>query len=140
MLKSIKPHDELRIRTREVVLDLDDRPHLLVEVVVTGMYFPHRAPMPFVNIIPSGDENKMLPCWWADVADDNLALLGYFPVDLPEQGVVEFGYGATVMGRVSLPFERRKVKMLDRKKLPDNIVTKPKHFPGLLDRPATDHE
>ena len=133
MFTSITPHKELEMHTREVVVEMKEYPQLMVEVKITGSYFPHRGAEPFVRIILSDDDKKMLPSSWTDVADDNLALLGYFPVALPERGEVEFGYGDRVMGRVPLPFELNKVKVLDRRKLPDDIVIKLKH-PGLLDR------
>jgi hypothetical protein len=41
---------EYKAWAKEVVRILDDLPHLLVHIEVSGEYFPHRAPHPFVMI------------------------------------------------------------------------------------------
>ena len=41
---------EYKVQAREVVRVLDNQPHLLVRMEISGEYFPHRAPHPFVMI------------------------------------------------------------------------------------------
>jgi hypothetical protein len=43
---------EFSWQSREVIKELSDKPHLLVSIEITGPYFPHRAPEPFVSVRP----------------------------------------------------------------------------------------
>ncbi len=110
---------ELPFEAREVVREIDKRPHLLVRIEISGGYFPHRALEPFIRII-SG--KKVEESWFADVTEDNRGLAGYFATDLPRQGTLEFGYGSEVLGRLKLKFASNKVARLDRKRLPQDLV------------------
>lgn len=107
-------------RAQEVIKELDDRPHLLVRIEITGPYFPHRAPEPFVRIL-SG-ERVVAESWFAKVSEDNRKLLGYFPTDVPEGEIIEFGYGNEVMGRIPAAFETSIVQRLERERLPKEAV------------------
>lgn len=113
---------EYKVQAQEVVRELNDQPHLLVRVNVSGEHFPHRAPHPFIHIRTSDD--SMITDLFTEVSPDNQELIGYLPVTMPEGGIVEFGYGDEIWGRV--PFgtqaETRLPARLDRKRLPDNIV------------------
>ncbi|HYO14872.1 MAG TPA: hypothetical protein VE685_16890 [Thermoanaerobaculia bacterium] len=109
-------------QAREVVREIDDRPHLVARVEISGTYFPHRAPEPFVRIVQ--DDREVIESWFADVSDDNRALVGYFPVDVPLRGIAEFGYGDEVMGRVALAEgpQAHGVLRLERERLPEDVV------------------
>jgi hypothetical protein len=110
---------ELSWQGREAMKEIDDRPHLLVRIEISGAYFPHRAPEPFVKIVSEG---QAIASWFAEVSDDNHRLVGYFPTDLPQQGMVEFGYGSQVLGRLPVEFESGAVNRLDREQLPEDVV------------------
>jgi hypothetical protein len=110
---------ELPFEAREVVKEIDDRPHLLVRIEISGGYFPHRAPEPFIRIITG---KKVETSWFAEISEDNRSLVGYFPTNLPRQGTVEFGYGDEVMGRLKLNFAAKNIARLDRKRLPKDVV------------------
>jgi len=122
MLNIVFPDNlqELSLRAQEVVKEIDDRPHLLVRIEISGAYFPHRALEPFVKIVTS--RGKAETSWFADVSDDNRRLAGYFPTDLPRQGTVEFGYGSAVLGRLRVKFESKAVTRLDRERLPEDVI------------------
>lgn len=107
-------------RAQEVIKELDDRPHLLVRIEIIGPYFPHRAPEPFVRIL-SG-ERIVAESWFAKVSEDNRKLLAYFPTDVPQGEIIEFGYGSDVMGRIRAGFESGMVKRLEREQLPAEAV------------------
>jgi hypothetical protein len=107
-------------RAQEVVKELNDRPHLLVRVEITGPRFPHRAAEPFVRIL--SDDRVVAESWFADISEDNLRLLAYFPTDVPQGGIIEFGYGRDVMGRIQAAFESRVIQRLDRERLPKETV------------------
>jgi hypothetical protein len=117
---SSNPRSALTWRAQEVVREVDDQPHLLARIEIEGDYFPHRAAEPFVRIL-DGDQ-VVMTSWFADVSDDNRRLTGYFPVDLPPRGTVEFGYGHQVMGRIPLGFDADAVIRLDRQRLPGTVV------------------
>ncbi len=112
--------EKLSLRAEEVVREIDDRPHLLVRIEISGAHFPHRAAEPFVKIVTS--DGAAAASWFAGVSDDNRRLMGYFPSDLPPQGTVEFGYANEVLGRLAVKFEAKAVSRLDRKRLPKDVV------------------
>lgn len=114
-------------QAQEVVREINDRPHLLVRIDISGTYFPHRAPEPFVRIVVG--KGQAVSSWFANVSDDNRRIVGYFQVDLPQQGTLEFGYGNEVMGRLPAKFESKAVNRLDRKRVPkDVVVVSAKHL------------
>lgn len=107
-------------RAREVVKDLDDRPHLLVRVEIAGPHFPHRAVDPRVRILRG--EQVVAESWFAQVSEDNRRILAYFPTDVPEGDVIEFGYEDDVMGRIRADFGSGLVQRLERGRLPKETV------------------
>jgi hypothetical protein len=111
---------EYKALVKEVVRVLNDRPHLLVRVEVSGEYFPHRAPHPFIRI-KVGNE-KYFNDLFTEVSPDNQKLLGYFPVNVPARGIIEFGYGAEIWGTVPAEFSAKSVTRLNREKLPKDLV------------------
>lgn len=110
----------VELRAQEVVKELDDRPHLLVRIEITGPDFPHRAAEPFVRIL--GGERAVAQSWFADISEDGRRLLAYFPTDVPPGRVIEFGYGRDVMGRIQAAFEPGVIRRLERERLPREAV------------------
>lgn len=111
---------EYKAQAREVIKVLNDRPHLVVRVEVSGENFPHRAPHPFMRL--RTDDDNFLDDLFTEVAPDNSALIGYLPVTIPDGGVIEFGYGAEIWGTVSLGHTTRPMTRLERKRLPKDVV------------------
>lgn len=107
-------------RADEVVHELDDRDHLLMRIQIRGGSFPHMDAEPFVRIAGRRDEARS---WFVDIADDSSRMSGYFPVDVsPGEGVIEYGYGNRVFGRLGRRFSTRIVERLDRQGLPRKTV------------------
>jgi hypothetical protein len=111
---------EYKAIAREVVKEFNDRPHLLVRIEVSGEYFPHRAPHPFIRI--KAGPKKYFGDLFATVSPDNRKLIGYLPVHIPKSGFIEFGYGSEIWGAVPIVFNAKSVERLDRKRLPKDIV------------------
>ena len=117
---------DLRWRASEIVRELDDRPHLLLQIEVSGGSFPHMNAEAFVRLLRDRDS---VQSWFADVADDNTTISGYFPVDLdPVEGIIEYGYGDRVFGRIAGLLGRGKVELLDRERLPRRVVVVTEEF------------
>ena len=111
---------EARWQAQEVVREVDHRPHLLVRLTVRGGYFPHRAAAPFVRIV--GRDKAVVDAWFTEITGDSSALMAYFATDLPDDGVIEFGYEDQVLGRIPAAFDGKAVPRLDRKRLPSDVV------------------
>ncbi len=116
----------LTVEAKEVIRTVDYKPHLLARIIVRGMHFPERAPVPFMRI--AGASGKVVNAWFAEITDDENGLAGYFPVDLPARGMIEFGYGSHVMDRFELAFHSRKLERLDRKLVEKGTVEVTKKF------------
>lgn len=133
----LTPNDEtgdVTWEAQDTVRELDDRPHLLTRLVVRGGFFPHMNAMPFIRL---RGRRGAVTSWFAEVADDNSAMLGYFPVDaLRAQGVVEYGYGGRVFGQAREAFQPKKRRRLDRQRLSETVVEVTRKFVDDKQRPA----
>ena len=110
---------ELTWQAQEVVQVVDHKPHLVVQIAVTGASFPHRALVPVMRILEG--EKIIAHSWFTEISNDNRALLGYFATDLPDDGTIEFGY-PDQLGRVPVRFDAKAIKRLDRKGLDKEVV------------------
>ena len=106
-------------QAKEVVRVLNDRPHLLVRIVIDGNHFPFRSVDPLIRIATSNE--KYVTNLFAEVAPDNCKIIGYFPVTIPN-GIIEFGYEDELWGTLPGEFSPESVTRLDMKKLPKDIV------------------
>ena len=59
--------------------------------------------------------------WFTRISADNRTLHGYFAPDLPEEGIIEFGY-PDALGRVPATFSSREVRRLLRERLDKDVV------------------
>jgi len=116
----IRKLPEYKVLAREVVKVLNDLPHLLVRIEVSGEYFPHRAPHPFVMI--KVGEKEYFKDLFTEVSPDNQKLLGYLPINIPSKGVIVFGYGNEIWGTVPGEFDTASVARLDRKRLSKKVL------------------
>ena len=105
--------ERLRWEARLVVHDLNQEPHLLMRVKLTGTHFPQRALEPFVVV---GKAHSR----FVTISDDGLSACAYFDEQLPKGGRIEFGYGTDVLLRFPRAFDREEVELLDPKRLPSN--------------------
>jgi len=105
--------EHLRWEARLVVRDLNEEPHLLMRIKLTGTHFPQRALKPFVLV-------GKVRSRFVSIADDGLSACAYFDEPLQQGGRIEFGYGTEVLLRFPRAFEREGVELLDPKRLPSN--------------------
>ena len=116
----IQPAANITWQAREVIREVNGRPHVLVRVEVQGAYFPHRAVPAFVRV--TGPEGRSMDSWFTEISEDNRRLLAYFPLDLPQRGRVEYGYAGQVLGAAAIEFETDKALKLDRARVPQDAV------------------
>ena len=109
-----------QVETKEVVKILNDSPHLLVRMTISGGHFPHRAPHPFVYIRVG--ESEYFTDYFTEVSNHNASLIGYLPVNCPKKGVIEFGYGDEIWGTIHGEFSIDSIIRLDRKRLPKDTL------------------
>lgn len=105
--------ERLHLEARQVVLDLYEKPHLLIRLKLTGTYFPHRALEPFVMV-------GKVRSRFVEIVGDGLIANAYFDEPLSRGGRVEFGYGREVMLRFPRVLDSDTVELLDPKRLPEN--------------------
>jgi hypothetical protein len=111
---------ELSWQAGEIVRELDDRPHLLTRIVLKGGSFPQLDAQPFIRVV---GRREALESWFAEIADDGTSMSGYFAVDAPPtDGIIEYGYGSRVWGRIPGPFDPLKIERLERERLPQEVV------------------
>lgn len=127
----IRKLPEYKARIKEVVKILNDRPHLLVRVEVSGEYFPHRNAPPFI-LIKTG-RKRTFKDLFTEVSPDNHNLLGYLPVDIPIGGIIEFGYGDEIWGSVPGVVDAESVERLDKQRLSKEIVVVDGEFMKRMD-------
>lgn len=121
-----KKEPSLIAKAKEVVKIVNDRPHLLLRIEVRGSYFPHRAMEPVVRIFQGGEDYEL--CWFAEVSEDNAAVMAYFPVDVGLKGTVEYGYGNVIHGSLAKGLEEIEIDRLDRERLEKETVITTKRF------------
>lgn len=111
---SVREGFRFTARVFETLLELFERPHLLVAIEVRGALFPHRNAQPFVRV--ANADGRGPRSWITRVAEDGSAITGYFATDARiDGGTLEFGYGNAVYGRI--PSFRAEVDKLDRRAL-----------------------
>ncbi|MEA3075671.1 MAG: hypothetical protein QOF60_579 [Actinomycetota bacterium] len=108
------PRRNVRAEVREVVHDVDERPHVFWRVRLTGWSFPHRGPEPFLLV---GDAVSR----FVVIAPDGSIADAYFDKPLPDAKRVSFGYGKIVSWDFDVAIAAR-VRRLDRARLPKGVV------------------
>lgn len=111
---------EYAMTVGETVKILNDKPHLLTRIEISGEFFPHRNAPAFIHI--RTEKEKHLHDYFTEVSQDNQKMIGYLPVDIPTEGVIEFGYGTEIWGSITKKFTPSALTRLDRKKLPKDLV------------------
>jgi len=103
---------------KEVVKEVNGKPHLLVRLELQGDYFPSRAIVPMVRIVTDrGAENA----WFTEESPDQRSLIAYFRPGVPA-GVIECAYGSEPAVRAPTVLDPTKIARLDPKRLPQGIV------------------
>jgi hypothetical protein len=104
----------LHWEAREVLRDIEQRPHLFTRIKLGGRYFPHRALEPFVVV---GRVRSL----FVEISEDSLNARAYFDALLPEAGTIKFGYGSEIMLSFPRQFSHDDVQRLDPARLPENV-------------------
>jgi len=107
-------HERLRWQAKEVVKDLDLKPHLFVRLTLTGARFPVMAQLPVVRVGNVRSHHVI-------ISEDQLTAHAYFRQELPARGTIAFGFGDAVLLRFRPSFAARQLRRLDRKRLPKGI-------------------
>jgi hypothetical protein len=105
---------ELDWDVREVLRDIEQRPHLFTRITLSGTYFPQRALEPFVAVGRARSR-------FVDISEEGLSARAYFDTPLPKTGRIRFGYGNQIMLRFPRSFSRDDVQRLDPARLPENV-------------------
>lgn len=109
------PRERVQVELREVVQDIQDRPHVFWRLRLTGWHFEFRAQIPFAvvgNVVSHH----------VDLAPDGTSADAYFNRPLPAARLVGFGWGRTVAWEFPLKISPRKVAKLNRRRLPKGVV------------------
>ncbi len=109
------PKKNVRAEVREVVKDVNGRPHVFIRITLTGWHFPHRAEEPFMVI---GD----VVSWRVLISRDGLTAQGYFDTPLPSAKSLGFGYGNTIHWDFKIPIKPEIIPRLDRFRLPKGAI------------------
>jgi hypothetical protein len=104
----------LHCEAREVLRDIEQRPHLLTRIKLSGAYFPRRALDPFVIV---GRVRSL----FVEISEDSLNARAYFDAPLPEAGTIRFGYGSEIELGLAGQFSHDDVQRLDPARLPKNV-------------------
>lgn len=99
-------------RAREVLREVENRPHLLLRVDIHGPHFPERGVAPFMRLVAG---RKKVTALMTEIDDSQTHLRGYFPTDLAVKGRFEFGYASEVLG--SLLIREPNVDRLDEARI-----------------------
>lgn len=106
--------DRIDYEVRQVLRDIDETPHLLIRVKLTGTEFPHRALEPYVRV---GDVESR----FVRVSGDGTVARAYFDRPLAEGDTVEIGYGPEPpLVRLRHGIELKDLTPLDPDRLPDD--------------------
>jgi hypothetical protein len=110
------PNHKIKLSVRETIKELNGKLCLLICVELGNHYFPPRA-MHYEVKLNETDALFVLP------SADYATLYAYFPLKIPLKGRIFIGYTGDEPG-ISLPFdfEKRKPELLDRRKLPPQVV------------------
>jgi hypothetical protein len=109
------PRKHVRLELREVLLDLHEKPHVLMRARLTGWHFQHRAEEPFMVV---GEVVSRL----VRLAPDGLTADAYFDKPLPRAKRVSFGYGRTIAWDFDLDVDPSRAPRLERDRLPKGAV------------------
>lgn len=109
------PRKAVKISTREVVREFENRPHVFVRVRLSGWHFPERAPEPFM-VVGKTVSKFVLISGDGSIAD------GYFDTMPAAAKVVRFGYGKIISWDFTAAFKPTSITRLNRALLPRGHV------------------
>lgn len=123
LIKFPLEHETLKWEAREVMLDVNGRPHLFVMIKLTGTEFPVIAQIPQVWV---GEVHAK----YVRIDENRRIVRAYFDVPPPEGGTIYFGH----LGKAELSFRQFNPTImvrLDRSRLPKNVILQEQRKPDL---------
>lgn len=109
------PRKDVKVEIREVVRDVEEKPHVFIRVRLSGWHFPQRAPEPFL-VIGKALSKFVLIDHEGTTAD------AYFDVRPPAAKRVSFGYGNIISWDFDVTVDPKSIDSLDRVRLPQGFV------------------
>jgi len=109
------PRRSVRAELREVVAEVEGKPHLYHRLRLSGWHFEARAEEPFMLVGRVISRRVM-------ISPDGLIASGYFAEPVPATRSVSFGYGHTVSWDFPIVVRPDRIRRLDRTRLGDVIV------------------
>jgi hypothetical protein len=119
-------HREPEWEGRQILRDLDGRPHLLLRLRLVWGYFPRRDGIPFVRV-------GRARARWIEIAEDEESVRAYFDRVPADGAPIEFGYGRTVRFTLRRRFRRDDVSELDPRLIPPGTGNLDRFSPALDD-------
>lgn len=102
----------------DTIIEFNGKPLRTIKMRITGMEFPDRDAPVFVRI---RHERQVEECWMAEIAEENRALYGFFPVDSLLRGDVEFGYADKVIA-VFRKIRWERLQRLENEKVEREVI------------------
>lgn len=115
LIRVPEPKNDVRAEIREVVRDVEGRPHVFARIKLTGWHFPERAPEPFMLVGKVVSQR-------VEISRDGKSAQGYFNVPLPASKRVSFGYGKIIQWDFDVSINRKMMVPLDRARLPQGTI------------------
>lgn len=105
----------VKVEMREVVRDVEEKPHVFIRVRLTGWHFPERALEPFLVIGKTLSKFVLID-------HEGTAADAYFDVGPPAAKRVSFGYGNIISWDFDVTVDPKAIDPLDRGRLPKGFV------------------
>ena len=109
------PREDVKVEIREVIRDVERKPHVFIRVRLRGWHFPERAPEPFLVIGEIVSKFVLI-----DPAGKSAD--AYFDIRPPVAKRVSFGYGNIISWDFDVTVDPSGIVPLDRARLPKRFV------------------
>jgi len=110
IVRAPNPYLAVRADIREVIAEVEGKPHLYHRLQLSGWHFEARAEEPFMLVGRVVSRRVM-------ITPDGLVASGYFAEPLPAARAVSFGYGRTIAWDFPLALRPDRIRRLDRARL-----------------------
>jgi hypothetical protein len=121
------------LQVKDIIRDLNHKPHRMIKMVIKGEQFPIRDAPLFVRIV---DESSREESWLTELSASRQEIIAFFAVDINKKGAVEFGYGNEVLGVFKNPGWKN-VKTLDATLIEKEVITVDKKWLKRMSDPGS---
>jgi hypothetical protein len=115
IVRAPDPYRAVRADLREVVAEVEGKPHLYHRLQLSGWHFEARAEEPFM-LVGRVVSRRVI------ITPDGLVASGYFAGPIPQAKLVSFGYGRTIAWDFPLALRPDRIRRLDRVRLEGVII------------------